>query len=114
MYSTENYEKSSVVERWNRTIKQRMWEQFIVQGNTQYLDVLPQILTKHNNTKHSNTEMTPTEASKKKNRGTVYFNMFGDMETSTEPKFKVVDKLGISKYKTQRIFSKLDRRGFHY
>ena len=93
MYSTENYEKSSVVERWNRTIKQRMWEQFIVQGNTQYLDVLPQILTKHNNTKHSNTEMTPTEASKKKNMGTVYFNTFGDMHTTKKPKFKVCDKV---------------------
>ena len=34
MYSTENEEKPSVLERWNRTIKQRMWKQFTVQGNT--------------------------------------------------------------------------------
>ena len=34
MYSTENEEKSSVVERWIRTIKQRVWKQFTVQGNT--------------------------------------------------------------------------------
>ena len=39
MYSTENEEKSSVVERWNRTIKSKMWKQFTVQGNTQYLDM---------------------------------------------------------------------------
>ena len=30
MYSTENEEKSSVVERWNRTIKSKMWKQFTV------------------------------------------------------------------------------------
>ena len=36
MYSTENEEKSSVVERWNRTIKSKMWKQFTVQGNTIY------------------------------------------------------------------------------
>ena len=35
LYSTENEEKSSVVERWNRTIKSKMWKQFTVQGNTQ-------------------------------------------------------------------------------
>ena len=40
LYSTENEEKSSVCERWNRTIKTKMWKQFTVQGNTQYLDIL--------------------------------------------------------------------------
>ena len=35
MYSTENEEKSSVCERWSRTIKTKMWKQFTVQGNTQ-------------------------------------------------------------------------------
>ncbi|KAL9967823.1 hypothetical protein ACROYT_G026120 [Oculina patagonica] len=33
--------------------------------------------------------MTPTEASKKKKEGTVYFNLYGDMEPlSAKPKFK--------------------------
>ena len=41
MYSTENEEKSSVCERWKRTIKTKMWKQFTVQGNTYILlDVL--------------------------------------------------------------------------
>lgn len=72
MYSTENGEKFIVVERWNRTIKQSMWKQFTVQGNTQDLDILPQIVLKYNNTKHSSLKMTPTEASIKKNKGTVF------------------------------------------
>ena len=53
LYSTENEEKSSVVERWSRTIKNKRWKQFNVQGNTQYLDMLPKIMEKYNNTKHS-------------------------------------------------------------
>ena len=65
MYSTENEEKSSVCERWNRTIKTKMWKQFTVQGNTMYLDMLPKILKQYNNTKHSSIKMTPIEASKK-------------------------------------------------
>ena len=38
-------------------------------------------------------------ASKKKNKGTVYFNMYSDMESLAKPKFKVGDKIRTSKYK---------------
>ena len=106
LYSTENEEKSSVVERWNRTIKSKMWKQFTVQGNTMYLDMLPKLVNQYNNTKHSSIKMTPVEASNKKNEGTVYFNLYGDMETSKQkPKFKVGDKVRISKYK-RNVFDK--------
>ena len=50
LYSTENEEKSSVIERWNRTIKNKMWKQFTVQGDTQYLDMLPQLVNQCNTT----------------------------------------------------------------
>ena len=100
MYSTENEEKSSVVERWNRTIKNKMWKQFTVQGNTQYLDILPKILKQYNNTRHSSIKMTPTEASKKKNQGIVYFNLYGNLEPlSAKPKFKIGDMVRISRFK---------------
>ena len=36
LYSTENEEKSSVCEKWNRTIKTKVWKKFTVQGNTHY------------------------------------------------------------------------------
>ena len=106
LYSTENEEKSSVVERWNRTIKNKMRKQFTVQGYTQYLDFLPKILKKYNNTKHSSIKMTPTQASNRKNEGSVYFNLYSDMETSKQkPKFKIGDKVRISKYK-RKTFDK--------
>ena len=35
-------------------------------NNTQYLNILPKILSQYNNTKHSSIKMTPVEASKKK------------------------------------------------
>ena len=106
LYSTENEEKSSVCERWNRTIKTQMWKQFTIQGNTMYLDMLPKILKYYNNTKHSSIKMTPIEASKKKNEGVVYFNLYGDMETlKQKPKFKIGDMVRISKYK-RKVFDK--------
>ena len=70
------------------------------------LDMLPKLVKQYNNTKHSSTKMTPTEASKKKNEGVVYFNLYGDMETlKQKPKFKVGDKVRISKYK-RNVFDK--------
>ena len=97
-------------ERWNRTIKTKMWKQFTVQGNTVYLDILPKILKQYNNTKHSSIKMTPVKAiSKKKNESAVYYiyyNLYGDMkQLSSKPKFKVGDKVRISKYKG-KVFDK--------
>ena len=106
LYSTENEEKSSVCERWNRTIKTNMWKQFILQGNSQYLDILPKILEQYNNTKHSSIKMTTVEASKKKNESTVYFNLYGNIymeQLSSKPRFKVGDKVRISKYKIKGV-----------
>ena len=104
---TENEEKSSVWERWKRTIKTKMWKKFTVQGNMKYLDILPEILKKYNNTKHSSIKMTPTDASKMKtDQGTGYSNLYGNMDQlSAKPKFKVGDKVRISNYK-RKVFDK--------
>ena len=105
LYSTENEEKSSVCERWNRTIKTKMWKQSRVR-NTVYLDIIPKILSQYNNTKHSSIKMTPVEASKKKNENIVYYNLYGDMkQLLSKPKFKIGDKVTISKYK-RKVFHK--------
>ena len=91
-------------ERWNRATKTKMWIQFTVQGNTQYLDILPKILEQYNNTKHSSIKMTPVEASNKKNESAVYYNLYGDMkQLSSKPKFKIGDKVRISKDKVKGV-----------
>ena len=66
LYSTENEEKSSVVERWIRTMKEKMWKYFTVKSTNIYIDVLPDLVKQYNNTKHSSIKMTPVKASKKK------------------------------------------------
>ena len=106
LYSTENEEKCSVCERWNRTIKNKMWKRFTIQNSTEYLDMLPKLVEEYNNTKHRSIGMTPVEASKKKTEGAVYLNLYGKMKrTLTKPKFKVGDKVRISKYK-RPVFDK--------
>ena len=46
LYSTENEEKSSVVERWNRTMKNIMWKYFTANSTQKYIDVLPSMVDK--------------------------------------------------------------------
>ena len=50
--------------------------------------------------------MTRVEAGKKKNKSTVYFNLYSDVEQlSSKPKFKIAGKVRISKYK-RKVFDK--------
>ena len=50
--------------------------------------------------------MTPEEASRKKNKDKVYLNLYGEeISQKSVPKFKVGDKVRISKYK-RKIFDK--------
>ena len=67
LYHTENEEKSSIVERWNRTMKNRMWKMFSANNNTVYWDKLDKLVDDYNNRKHSSIKMIPIEASKKEN-----------------------------------------------
>lgn len=100
MYSAENEEESSMIERWNRTIRNKMWKQFKVQDNTKKKIYYHKIVNEYNNTKHSSIKMTPVKASKKSNEGTIFLNLYGDIQQLTSnPKFKFGEKVRISKYK---------------
>ena len=101
LYSTENEEKSSVVERWIRTMKERMWKYFTDNNTNHYVDILPDLVKDYNNTRHSSIKMTPVDASKKKNELTVWRNLYPDhLEIcDIKPKFSVGDKVRISKKK---------------
>ena len=46
LYLAENEEKSSVVERWNRTIKRTMWKYITTNNTITYINVLPEIIDK--------------------------------------------------------------------
>ena len=56
LYHTENEEKSSVVEMWNKTMKKRMWKMFTVNNNTVYWDKIDKLVDNYNNTRHSSVK----------------------------------------------------------
>ena len=67
LYSTENEEKSSVVERWNRTMKRNMWKYFTANNTHVYIDILPKLVEKYNSTYHRSIKTTPRNTSKPEN-----------------------------------------------
>ena len=107
LYHTENEEKSSVIERWNRTMKNKMWKMFSVNNNTVFADKIVKLVNDYNNTRHSSIKMTPVEASKKKNEKTVWLNLYGEsiFLKPEKPKFEIGDHVRISKYK-RKVFDK--------
>jgi hypothetical protein len=100
LYSTENEEKSSVVERWIGTMKQHMFKYFTANDTFKYYDILDKLVKNYNNTVHSSIKMTPVEASKLKNELTVYKNLYPEKEELLKkPKFKVGNRVRITKKK---------------
>ena len=101
LYSTENEEKSSVVERWIRTMKEKMWKYFSAKSTNVYMNVLSDLVKEYNNTRHSSIKMTPVKASKKENKLEVWRNLYPEhLEVyDIKPKFSVGDKVRISKKK---------------
>ena len=71
LYSTENEEKSCVIERFNRTINEKMFKYFSANNRRKFVDVLDLLVDQYNNSIHSSTKMTPNEASRKENENKV-------------------------------------------
>ena len=93
LYSTENEEKCSVVERWNRTIKTKLWKYFTANHTHKYIDVLDALIEKYNNTVNRAIGMTPTEARKPSNHGAVFRNLyFEKMAKLGEKKTKISNR----------------------
>lgn len=51
--------KASIVERLNRTIKERMWRYFTHKNTHRYIDVLQQFVHAYNHARHSTIKMQP-------------------------------------------------------
>ena len=89
LYHTENEEKSSIAERVNRTVKEKIAKYFTAHNTTKYYDVLDQIVNEYNNTFHNTIKMTPIEGSKKENESDIYERVFQDKSSNKKAKLKV-------------------------
>ena len=100
-YSTFGEHKSAVVERFNRTIKERMWKKFTAENTRNWIDMLDRLLLEYNNKYHTTIGMSPIEASEQKNYEEVLQNTLYKTNSNKKkkPVFKVGDKVRISRIK---------------
>ena len=98
MYSLNNEGKSVVAERFIRTLKSKIYKYKTSISKNVYIDKLDDIVDEYNNTYHTTIKMKPIDV-----KDNTYINT--DKETNDKgPKFKVDDRVRISKYKN--IFAK--------
>jgi len=58
-FTTNSEQKASIVERFNRTLKTRMFKYFTAENTYRYMDVLPALIRGYNSTYHRSIKMQP-------------------------------------------------------
>lgn len=101
-YATFSDLKASIVERLNRTLKERMWRKFTARGTYEWLTLLPKIVQEYNNSVHRTIGMKPKDVKRKHEK--LILDRLQSKGKYYKPKFNVGDKVRISKYK--QVFKK--------
>jgi len=61
-YSTFSVTKACIVERFNRTIKEKMFREFTASGSHEWISILPKLLEEYNSSRHRTIGMSPMQA----------------------------------------------------
>lgn len=102
--TTHNETTASIVERFNRTLKGKMWKYFTAKNTLKYVDILQKLVKSYNHSRHRSIGMRPVDVNKDNER-VVWQRLYGDESTkSIKYKFNIGDQVRISK--ARRTFKK--------
>lgn len=105
LYSTFSRMKAAICERFNRTIKSKMWKQFTARSSNKWIDILPQLVAEYNNTKHRTIGMKPNEVNVHNEKQLLLRLAYqNSARTMPKQKFRVGDSVRLSKHK--HVFEK--------
>lgn len=93
-YNTYSHKKAAIAERVIRTLKERLFKYFSLNGTYNWLDILPTIVNEYNTRKHSTTNMRPIDVVKN-----TKITVYNHLKLSGRRKFKIGDVVRISKVK---------------
>lgn len=101
MYSTYTTKKASIVERFNRTLKNKMWKRFSLNGSYRWVGMLQSLLDEYNDSKHTTIKMKPNNVSLSNEQNLLenVYNRKWTLMHAVKPKFRVGDTVRLSKYK---------------
>ena len=96
-FTTYNETKASIVERFNRTLKGKMWKYFTANNTLKYVDVLQKLVRSYNNSRHRSIGMRPSDVNHA-NESIAWERLYGDEASKlVKYKFSVGDQVRISK-----------------
>jgi len=95
--------KASVVERFNRTLKNNMWKMFTFAGSYKWIDELQHLVSEYNNRKHRTIGMRPIDVTPK-NAERLLSTVYRHVKIAAPAKYKIGDSVRVSKFKT--VFEK--------
>ena len=96
--------KASVVERFNRMLKPRMYRYFTTNNTLNFVPVLQALVKGYNHSYHRSIKMAPNQVTKA-NSAQVYENLYGNKEKKIrKPTLKVGDRVHLNK--KFRLFQK--------
>lgn len=99
-FATSNETKASVVERFNRTFKTKMYKYFTFKNTHRYIDVLDDLIYSYNHTYHRSIKTKPVDVTKENEKeiwNTLYENSIKIKKVLY--KFEIGDTVRISKTK---------------
>ena len=100
-FVTYNQTKAQIAERFNRTLKEKMWRYFQHVQKWRYIDVLPKLVWSYNHSVHRSIKMRPADVTWENMQQvwhTLYDGMMGERH-QTVPAFQVGDEVRITKAK---------------
>lgn len=103
-YTTYSTKKAAIVERFNRTLKDKMWKKFSFNGSYKWLSLLPKLVDEYNNTVHRKIGMKPVDVDEEAERRLKNTTFSNRIEIRRKSKFRIGDHVRISKYKS--VFDK--------
>lgn len=65
LFSIHGEPKMALVERFNRTLKTKMWKYFTSHNTKKYINVLPNLVSSYNNSRHRIIGMAPSQVNEK-------------------------------------------------
>lgn len=97
-YHTFTDLKASICERFNRTLKNKMWKMFSFNGNYKWITFLDKLVEKYNNTRHSTIKEKPVNVTSK-NEKHLLKTVYNHPKIFLNGKFNINDFVRITKYK---------------
>ena len=98
LFSVKSAYKAAIVERWNRTLKSKLWKYFTAKNTNNWISVLQDITHSYNHKKHRTIGYAPASVNKD-NAMDIWVKLYGSWKSGDIGDIHIGDLVRISKVK---------------